>query len=61
MIKSQIMNHRHYDQLQLTAHREAVALFDAYSKEGDSPALKRWAATTLPHLKEHLTMAEKLK
>jgi putative membrane protein len=52
---------RHYDQIQLTAHREAVALFDASSKDGESPALKRWAATTLPHLKEHLTMAEKLK
>jgi Domain of unknown function (DUF4142) len=32
---------------------------DAYSKSGDNPDLKRWAATTLPHLTEHLTMAEK--
>jgi putative membrane protein len=53
-------DHR-YDQIQLTTHREAVSLFEAYSKNGDHPDLRRWAATTLPHLKEHLTMAEKLK
>jgi putative membrane protein len=52
---------RQYDQVQLTAHREAVSLFDAYSKNGENVDLKRWAATTLPHLKEHLTVAEKLK
>jgi putative membrane protein len=52
---------RRYDQIQLTTHREAVSLFEAYSKNGDHPDLRRWAATTLPHLKEHLTMAEKLK
>jgi putative membrane protein len=50
-----------YDQLQVKAHREAVALFEAYAKSGDDPELKKWAATTLPHLKEHLSMAEKLK
>jgi hypothetical protein len=27
----------------------------------DDPELKSWAAKTLPHLKEHLSMAEKLK
>jgi putative membrane protein len=50
-----------YDQIQVKAHQDAVALFDAYAKGGDDPELKRWAAKTLPHLKEHLTMAEKLK
>lgn len=48
-------------QIQVTAHREAVSLFDAYSKNGENPDLKRGAATTLPHLKEHLSMAEKPK
>jgi putative membrane protein len=52
---------RQYDQIQIKAHRDAVSLFDTYSKSGENPELKRWAATTLPHLKEHLTMAEKLK
>ena len=50
-----------YDQIQLKAHRDAVALFDAYAKGGDNPELKGWAGKTLPHLKEHLSMAEKLK
>jgi putative membrane protein len=52
---------RSYDQVQVKAHQDAVALFDAYAKSGDDPELKRWAAKTLPHLKEHLSMAEKLK
>ena len=39
----------------------ASALFDAYAKGGDNPELKGWAGKTLPHLKEHLSMAEKLK
>ena len=50
-----------YDQIQVKAHEDAVALFDAYAQGGDNPELKRWAAKTLPHLKQHLTMAEKLK
>jgi putative membrane protein len=50
-----------YDQIQVQAHKDAVALFDAYAKSGDDPELQSWAAKTLPHLKEHLSMAEKLK
>jgi putative membrane protein len=50
-----------YDQIQLKAHQDAVALFESYAKSGDDPELKSWAAKTLPHLKEHLSMAEKLK
>jgi putative membrane protein len=50
-----------YDQVQLKAHRDAVALFEAYAKGGDNAELKGWAGRTLPHLKEHLSMAEKLK
>src|SRR6476659_7105495 len=50
-----------YDQVQVKAHRDAVALFEAYGKSGDNADLKSWASQTLPHLKEHLSMAEKLK
>ena len=46
--------------MQLNGHKQAVALFEAYAKSGDNPALKSWAAKTLPHLQEHLAMAEKL-
>jgi putative membrane protein len=50
-----------YDQSQVKGHQDAVALFESYAKGGDDPELKQWAAKTLPHLKEHLGMAEKLK
>src|SRR4051812_5940550 len=51
---------RAYDQMQVQAHEEAVALFEAYANGGDNAELKAWAAKTLPHLKEHLAMAKKL-
>ena len=51
---------RTYDQIQLKAHQDAVALFESYSKNGDNPELKSWAVATLPHLKEHLSMAQKV-
>jgi predicted outer membrane protein len=50
-----------YDQLQLKAHQDAVALFESYAKAGDNPDLKKWAAKTLPHLKQHLAMAQNPK
>ena len=50
-----------YDQTQVKAHQDAVALFDAYAKGGDNAELKGWAFRTLPHLREHLSMAKKLK
>jgi len=50
-----------YDHIQQQAHQEAVDLFQKYSETGDNGDLKQWASKTLPHLKEHLAMAEKLK
>lgn len=50
-----------YDQAQLKGHQDAVALFESYAQSGDNADLKKWAAKTLPHLKQHLKMAEKLK
>jgi len=35
-------------------------LFETYGKSGDDEAHKSWVAKTLPHLQEHLAMAEKL-
>ena len=49
-----------YNQMQKQGHEQAVALFQAYAQNGDNPALKKWAAKTLPTLKEHLSMADKL-
>ena len=47
--------------MQVKGHQDAVGLFEAYSKSGDNSDLKKWAAKTLPHLKQHLAMAQKLK
>lgn len=47
-------------QAQLQAHKEGIALFDAYAKNGDNADLKAFAEKTLPVLKDHLAMAEKL-
>ena len=41
--------------------RTPVALFESYARGGDDPDLKQWVVKTLSHLKEHLSMAQKLK
>jgi putative membrane protein len=46
---------------QVDAHKDAVSLFERYAAGGENPALKEWAAKTLPDLKHHLEMAEKLE
>jgi putative membrane protein len=50
----------HYNDLQLSAHKDAVSLFDRYSKEGDNADLKAFAAKHLTALKQHLEMAKEL-
>jgi putative membrane protein len=47
-----------YDPMQISVHKEAVSLFERYSKSGDNPKLKDWAGKTLPTLQHHLDMAE---
>jgi len=50
-----------YIAIQRKAHEEAVKLFTDYSKNGDDPKLKQFAADTLPTLQMHLEHANKLK
>jgi putative membrane protein len=45
---------------QQSAHKDAVDLFDRYAKGGDNADLKAWAAKTVPALKHHKEMADKL-
>jgi putative membrane protein len=52
---------KQYDSDQVTAHKNAVSLFERYAKDGENADLKAFAAKYLPHLKEHLKMAEDLK
>src|SRR5258708_1918961 len=49
-----------YQSMQVSAHKDAVSLFERYSKGGENAALKGWAGTTLPHLQQHLKMAQDL-
>jgi putative membrane protein len=51
----------YYDPMQVSAHKDAVSLFERYAKSGDNPKLKDWAGKTLPTLQHHLQMAEDLK
>ena len=49
-----------YDSMQVSAHKDAVTLFERYANGGDDLKLKDWAAKTLPALKHHLEMAQTL-
>jgi putative membrane protein len=49
-----------FDSMQVSAHKDAVSLFELYAKGGDNADLKNWAGKTLPALKHHLAMAEDL-
>jgi putative membrane protein len=49
-----------FDSMQVSAHKDAVSLFERYAKGGDNPKLKDWAAKTAPHLRHHLEMAQGL-
>jgi putative membrane protein len=52
---------KEYDDMQKAGHKDAVSLFERYAKGGDNPELKAWAAKTLPTLKQHQEMADKLR
>ncbi len=45
---------------QVTAHKDAVSLFERYGKGGDNEQLKSWASKTLPALQHHHQMAQDL-
>ena len=47
-----------YDPMQVSAHKDAVSLFERYAKGGENSKLKDWAGKTLPALQHHLEMAQ---
>lgn len=47
-----------YDSMQVSAHKDAVSLFERYANGGEDPKLKDWAGKTLPALQHHLEMAQ---
>jgi putative membrane protein len=50
-----------FDSMQVSAHKDAVSLFERYAKGGENADLKNWAGKTLPALKHHLEMAQGLE
>lgn len=50
-----------YIEQQITAHQDAVSLFDRYARGGENAELKTWAGQTLPALRHHLEMAQTLE
>ena len=51
---------KQYQSDQVSAHKDAVSLFQRYAKGGDNAALKDWAGKMLPDLEQHLQMAQDL-
>jgi putative membrane protein len=51
---------KQYMDYQVSAHKDAVSLFERYGKGGDNAKLKALAVTTLPTLQHHLDMAQAL-
>ena len=49
-----------YMSQQVDAHNEALTLMDRYAKDGDTPAVKSFAAKTRSAVQSHLGMAKKL-
>jgi len=49
-----------FDSDQVSAHKDAVSLFERYAKGGENAELKDWAGKTLPTLQHHLEMAQEL-
>lgn len=49
-----------YSSMQVSAHKDAVSLFERYARGGENAKLKDWAGKTLPALQHHLQMAQDL-
>ena len=50
-----------YADAQVDAHQAMLNLLQRYAQDGDSPAIRAFAAATAPTVQEHLNMAEGLK
>ena len=50
-----------YLDAQVAAHENAVRTFEQYATNGEAGALRDWAQSTLPHLRQHLERAQGLE
>jgi len=51
---------KQYHSDQVSAHKDAVSLFQRYGKGGDNEQLRSWTGKTVPALEHHLQMAQDL-
>jgi len=51
---------RAYMAASVDSHRDALSLFETETASGDNPILKKFAAKSLPMLKEHFEMAKRI-
>jgi putative membrane protein len=51
---------KRYISQQIDAHNEALILMKGYAKDGDTPAIKAFAAKTASVVQQHLNAAKKL-
>ena len=49
-----------YKQAMIDSHNQAIAVFQAQSKQGQDPDLKAWATQKLPNLQAHLKMVNQM-
>jgi putative membrane protein len=49
-----------YQQQQIAAHQQAIAMMQNYATSGDVPALRTVAAGAIPVMQKHLAMAQAL-
>jgi putative membrane protein len=49
-----------YKQAMIDSHKQAIALFQAQSQQGQDPELKAWATQKLPNLQAHLEMVNQM-
>jgi putative membrane protein len=50
-----------FQQAQIQAHQQGIALMQNYSARGDVPALRKVAAQAIPVMQKHLAMAQSLQ
>ena len=60
-LKGNTFDKRYASMIGVSAHEDAVKLFQKSSKEAQDPDVKTFAAKTLPGLQEHLQMGRDLK
>jgi putative membrane protein len=51
---------RAYVRQEIQDHKDTIALFEKEAKSGQDPQLKQFASQTLPTLKQHLQMVQKI-